>query len=77
MGKCTTPDRDANHLGLLVHDVVDEAGILMAEAVVVLPPDMGRQRFELLSSGLKRRKFALSRLRFMTSCFLMIRFRWT
>src|SRR6266436_1340619 len=34
---------DANHLGLLVHDVVDEPGILMAEAVVVLPPDVGRQ----------------------------------
>ena len=31
---------DANDLGLLVGHVVDEAGILMAEAVVVLPPDM-------------------------------------
>ena len=31
---------DADDLGLLVDDVVDEAGILVAEAVVVLPPDV-------------------------------------
>ena len=31
---------DADDLGLLVHHVVDEAGILMREAVVVLPPDV-------------------------------------
>ena len=31
---------DADDLGLLVDDVVDEAGVLMAEAVVVLPPDV-------------------------------------
>ncbi len=31
---------DANHLGLLVDDMVDEAGVLMAEAVVVLTPDV-------------------------------------
>ena len=35
---------DADDLGLLVHDVVDEAGILVAEAIVVLPPDMARQQ---------------------------------
>ena len=31
---------DADDLGLLVHDVVDEAGILVREAVVVLSPDV-------------------------------------
>ena len=31
---------DADHLGLLVHHMVDEARVLMAEAVVVLPPDV-------------------------------------
>ena len=31
---------DADDLGFFVHDVIDEAGILMREAVVVLPPDM-------------------------------------
>ena len=31
---------DADDLGLLVHDVIDEAGILVAEAVVILPPDV-------------------------------------
>ena len=35
---------DADDLGLLVDDVVDEAGVLMAEAVVVLPPDVARQQ---------------------------------
>ena len=30
---------DAHHLGLLVYQVIDETGILVAEAVVVLPPD--------------------------------------
>ena len=30
---------DPDDLGLLVHHVVDEAGVLVAEAVVVLPPD--------------------------------------
>ena len=34
----------AHDVGFLVHDVIDEAGILMAEAVVVLPPDMRRQQ---------------------------------
>ena len=31
---------DPDHLCLLVHDVVDEAGVLVREAVVVLPPDV-------------------------------------
>ena len=31
---------DPHDVGLLVHDVIDEAGILMAEAVMVLAPDM-------------------------------------
>ena len=30
----------ADNIGLLVHDVVDEAGVLMAEPVVVLTPDV-------------------------------------
>jgi hypothetical protein len=30
----------ADDLGFLVHDMVDEAGVLVAEAVVVLPPDV-------------------------------------
>jgi hypothetical protein len=30
----------ANDLGLLVDDVVNEARVLVAEAVMVLPPDM-------------------------------------
>ena len=35
---------DADDLRLLVHDVVDEAGILVREAVVVLPPDVRREQ---------------------------------
>ncbi len=31
---------DAHDIGLLVRDVIDEAGILMREAIMVLPPDM-------------------------------------
>ena len=31
---------DADDLGLLVDDMIDEAGVLVAEAVVVLPPDV-------------------------------------
>ncbi len=34
---------DADDLGLLVHDVVDEAGILVGEAVVILAPDVRRE----------------------------------
>ena len=29
---------DAHHVGLLVHQMIDEAGVLVAEAVVILPP---------------------------------------
>ena len=35
---------DADDVGLLVGNEVDEAGILVAEAVVVLAPDMGGQQ---------------------------------
>src|SRR5690606_33803862 len=35
---------DANDLGLLVDDVIYESGILMAESVVVLTPDMRGQK---------------------------------
>ena len=35
---------DAHDLGLLVHDVVDEAGVLMREAVVILAPDVRGQQ---------------------------------
>ena len=35
---------DPHDFGLLVHDVIDEARILMAEAVVVLTPDVRRQQ---------------------------------
>src|ERR1017187_3624023 len=34
---------DADDLGLLVDDVIDEARILMAEPVVILPPNVARQ----------------------------------
>ena len=40
---------DADDVGLLVGDEVDEAGILVAEAVVVLPPDMRGQ--EIVQRG--------------------------
>jgi hypothetical protein len=35
---------DAHDVGLLVGDMIDEAGILMREAVVILPPDMRGQQ---------------------------------
>ena len=35
---------DPDDLGLLVHDVVDEARVLVAEAVVVLAPDVAGQQ---------------------------------
>ena len=35
---------DPDHLGLLVHHVVDEARVLVGEAVVVLPPDVRGQQ---------------------------------
>ena len=35
---------DAHDVGLLARDVIDEARILMGEAVVILPPDMRREQ---------------------------------
>ena len=35
---------DPDHFGLLVDHMVDEAGILVAEAIVILAPDMARQQ---------------------------------
>ena len=35
---------DADDLGFFVHDVINETGILMREAVVILPPDMRGQQ---------------------------------
>ncbi len=35
---------DAHHFRLLVDDMIDEAGILMAEAIVILTPDMAGEQ---------------------------------
>ena len=35
---------DPDDFTLLIHDVVDEAGILVAEPIVILPPDMRREK---------------------------------
>ena len=35
---------DADDFGLLVHHVVDEAGVLVAEAIVILSPDVAAQQ---------------------------------
>jgi hypothetical protein len=37
---CVRRKVNTHDLGLLVHDVVDETGILVREAVVILAPDM-------------------------------------
>ena len=37
---CVGRQIDAHDVGFLVGDMIDEAGILVGEAVVVLPPDM-------------------------------------
>ena len=42
---------DADDLGLLIDDVVDEAGVLMAETVMVLPPDVARQQVVQRADG--------------------------
>ena len=42
---------DADDLGLLVDDMVDETGVLMAEAVVILPPDVARQQIIQRADG--------------------------
>ena len=41
---CVGRQIDAHDIGLLVGDMIDEAGILMGKAVVILPPDMRRQQ---------------------------------
>ena len=43
---------DAHHVGLLVQQVIDEAGVLVREAVVVLPPDQRTEQVVELSDGL-------------------------
>src|SRR5438876_995988 len=35
---------DADDVGLLIHDEIDETGILMAETVVILPPNVRCQK---------------------------------
>ena len=40
---------DADDLGFFIDDMVDEAGVLMGEAVVVLPPDVGGE--EIIQRG--------------------------
>ncbi len=35
---------DPHRVGLFIHDMIDESGILMAEAVVILAPDMGGEQ---------------------------------
>ena len=35
---------DTDHLGLLVDDMIDEARVLVREAVVILAPHVGRQQ---------------------------------
>ena len=35
---------DPYDLRLLVHDMIDETRVLMAETVVVLPPNMGSEK---------------------------------
>src|SRR5205085_7998007 len=42
---------DADDLGPLTDDMVDETGILMAEAIVILPPDMARQQIVQRADG--------------------------
>ena len=43
---------DADGVGLLVGDVVDEAGVLVREAVVVLPPDVRGEQVVERGDGL-------------------------
>jgi len=35
---------DAYHVGLLVQHMVDEPGVLVAEPIVLLPPDMAGEQ---------------------------------
>ena len=52
---------DADDIGLLVDDVIEEAGVLMREAVVILLPDVGGeqivQRRDLAAPGQFQRHF--------------------
>ena len=41
---CIRRKVNAHDLGLLVHDVIDETGILVSETVVILAPDMRGQQ---------------------------------
>ena len=41
---CVGRQIHADNIRLLVHDVVDEAGVLVAETIVVLPPDVRRKQ---------------------------------
>ena len=49
---------DADHLGLLVHHVVDEAGILMRETVVILAPHVRGEQVVERRDGLTPRDAA-------------------
>ena len=42
---------DADHVGLLVDDVVDETGVLVGEAIVVLPPDVRAEQVVQAGDG--------------------------
>lgn len=44
---------DTDDLGFLVDDVIDKAGILMTETVVILPPDVGGQ--QIIQEAIGRR----------------------
>ena len=41
---CVGRQINAHHIGLLIHHMIYEAGVLMAEAIVILPPDVGGQK---------------------------------
>ena len=43
---------DADDVGFLVGDVIDEAGVLVGEAVVVLPPDVRGEQIVERGDGL-------------------------
>ena len=49
---------DADHVGFLVDDDVEKAGILMGETVVVLAPDVGREKVVERGDGPAPRDFA-------------------
>ena len=49
---------DADDFGFLVGDVIDEAGVLMREAVVILAPDVRREQIVERGDGLAPGNFA-------------------